>query len=144
MSSTIPTSATWKIGALGFLLMAIDERIAFDAGQVLERAADAARQIDLGLDGLSGRADLAGLLHPLGVDHGSRAAHRRTHGVGQFLRDGHVVLFLDAAADGNQNVVLGDVDITRFGDDRLQIAPAALQERRPRADLSTTRPRRRQ
>ena len=58
MSSTIPTSATWKIGALGFLLMAIDERTAFDAGQMLERPADAACQIDLGLDGLARRADL--------------------------------------------------------------------------------------
>ena len=41
--------------------------------------------------------------------------------------DGDIVLFLDAAADGNQNPVLGDVDITGFGDDRLQIAASRGQ-----------------
>ena len=49
------------------------------------------------------------------------------HGVGQLLRDGDVVLFLDATADGNQNGVLGDIHIAGLGDDRLQIAPSRGQ-----------------
>ena len=81
---------------------------------------------------MPGRADLAGFLQPLGVDHGSRATHRRAQGLGQFLGDGDVVFFLNAAADGNQNAVLGDIDIAGFGDDRLQIATSCRQ----RADLS--------
>ena len=79
MSSTMPTSATWKIGALGFLLMATMNGIALQSGQVLERAADAAGQVDLGLHGLAGRAHLARLLQPLGIDHRTRATHRRAH-----------------------------------------------------------------
>ena len=120
-----------KDRGLGVLVDGDDERIALNAGQMLERATDAAGQIDLGLDGFSGRADLAGFLQPLGVDHGSRAAHRPAQGVGQFLGDGDIVFFLDAAADGNQNVVLGDIDIACLGNDRLQIAPP----RRQSADL---------
>ena len=127
MSSTIPTSATRKMGALGFLLMATMNGIPFDAGQVLEGAADAARQVDLGLHGLAGRAHLARLLHPLGIDHRPRATHRRAQRFGQFLGDGDVVLLLDAAADGDQHRVLGDIDIAGFGDDGLQIATARGQ-----------------
>ena len=47
--------------------------------------------------------------------------------LGQFLRDSDVVFFLDAAADGNQNGVLGDVDIAGLGDDRLEITPSRGQ-----------------
>ena len=41
MSSTMPTSATWKMGAFGFLLTATMNGLPFSAGQVLERTADA-------------------------------------------------------------------------------------------------------
>ena len=126
-SSTIPTSATWKIGALGFLLMAMMNGLPFDAGQVLERAADAAGQIDLRLHGLAGRADLARFLQPLGIDHRARATHRRAQRLGQFLGDRDIVLLLDAAADRDQHAVLGDIDIAGFGDDGLEIAASRRQ-----------------
>jgi hypothetical protein len=38
-----------------------------------------------------------------------------------------VVFLLDAPADGDQDGVLGDIDIARFCNDRLQIAPARGQ-----------------
>src|SRR5271157_1597098 len=70
---------------------------------------------------------LAGFRQPLGVNNRSRATHRRAHGVGQFLSDGDVVLLLDATADGDQNRVFRDIDITRLGYDRLQIAASRRQ-----------------
>src|SRR5271157_1227603 len=70
---------------------------------------------------------LGGIWQPLGVNNRSRATHRRAHGVGQFLSDGDVVLLLDATADGDQNRVFRDIDITRLGYDRLQIAASRRQ-----------------
>ena len=110
------------------------KRIALNPGQMLERAADPASQIDLGLYGLAGRADLARLRQPLGVDHRSRAAHGGAQRVSKFLGDGDVVFFLDATADGNQNGLLGDIDIARFGDDCVEVAASCRQ----RADLQRT------
>src|ERR1700687_4548103 len=62
---------------LGILVNGNQERASFNSGQVLERATDAACQVDLGLHGLSRGTNLAGLLHPLGIDHGPRATHSR-------------------------------------------------------------------
>src|ERR1035438_800514 len=58
----------------GVLIDGHDERIALEARQMLERAADAACQVHLGLDGLAGRSDLPRFLHPLGIHYGTRAA----------------------------------------------------------------------
>ena len=107
--------------------MAIRKGLPLMPGQMLERAADAARQIDLGLHGFSGRAHLTRLLHPLGIDYRPRATHRGAQRFGQFLGDGDIVLFLNAAADRNQHRVLGDIDVASLGDDGLQIAPACGQ-----------------
>ena len=77
---------------LGVLVDGDDERVALDSRQVLERAADAARQVDLGPDGLAGGAHLPRFIHPLGVHHRPRAAHRRAHRLGQILGDRDIVL----------------------------------------------------
>src|SRR5664280_3699687 len=58
-----------KDGSFGVLVNGDDEGTALKAGQMLERTADATCHINLGLDRLAGRADLAGFRQPLGVDH---------------------------------------------------------------------------
>ena len=136
----MPTSATWKIGALGFLLMATMNGLPLMPARCWKDAADAASQIDLGLDGFPGRAHLPGFLQPLGVHHGPRAAHCRAHCVGQFLRHGDVIFFLDAAADGHQNAVLGDIDIARLPRRPSASSGALLSSAPTSADLSITDP----
>ncbi len=64
-----------------------DERIALQTGQVLERAAHAAGQINLRPHGLARGADLPGFVQPPGVDYRTGAADHSSHGVGQFFRD---------------------------------------------------------
>src|SRR5512144_3072093 len=44
-----------------------DEGISLNAGEMLERSADPACQVDLGLGGLAGRTNLARFLQPLGI-----------------------------------------------------------------------------
>src|ERR1700726_4137520 len=50
-----------KDRGLGIFVDGNQKRASFDAGQVLEGAADAASQVDLGLHGFSRRTNLAGL-----------------------------------------------------------------------------------
>ena len=114
-------------GGFGILVDGNDERVALHSGQVLERSADAAGQVNLGPHGLAGRADLTRLRQPLGIDDRTRAADDRAHRFGQLLRDGDIVLLLDAAADGNQYRLLGDIDVAGFGNDRRQIPPPRRQ-----------------
>src|ERR1035437_221290 len=64
-----------KDRGLGIFVNGDEEGTSFNAGEVLERAADAACQVDLGLHGFAGRTNLPGLFHPLGIDHGPRATH---------------------------------------------------------------------
>ena len=59
---------------------------------------------------------------------------------GQFLRDGDVLRILDAAADGNQHLLLGDIDVARLGNHRLDVAPLRRSELPTSDDLSTTDP----
>src|ERR1035437_6706320 len=116
-----------KDGSFGVFVNGDDEGTALKAGQMLERTADATCHVNLGLDRLAGRADLAGFRQPFGVDHGPGATHCRAQRVGQLLGDGDVVLFLDATADGNQNGVLRNFDVARLSDDGLEIAPSSRQ-----------------
>src|SRR5262249_37046984 len=60
-----------------------DDRLrALHAGQVLDRAGDPARDVEIGLHGLAGLADLERVGHPRGVDRGAR----RADGAAQELR----------------------------------------------------------
>src|ERR1017187_8259201 len=108
-----------KDRGLGILVNGDQERTSFNARQVLERAADAACEVDLGLHGLSRRTNLTGLLHPLSIDHGPRATHGGTEHLSQFFGKGYVVFFLNAPPDGDQYTVLGDIHIARGGNARL-------------------------
>src|SRR5579871_480813 len=56
-----------KYRGLGILVDSDEERISFDAGQVLECPTDTASQIDLGLYSFPRRPDLTRLLHPFRV-----------------------------------------------------------------------------
>src|SRR5579864_4906896 len=100
-----------KNRGLGILVDSDQERASFDAGQMLEGAADAASQINLGLHGFSRRTNLTGLRHPLGVHDRPRATHRGTEHFRQFLGQGYVIFFLYAAPDGDQHVMLGNIHI---------------------------------
>ncbi len=87
--------------------------------QVLRRAADAQGQIQLGLDGHARLAHLARGRQPALVDHRPRGADRAAQGLGQFLGQLHVVLLLDAASHGHQDVLLRDVHVAGLGQDPL-------------------------
>src|SRR6266536_2487190 len=80
-----------KDRGLGILVDSDEEWASLNASQVLERATDADCQVNLGLHGFAGGTNLAGLLHPLGIDHGPRAAHGPTEHFGEFLSKGDVV-----------------------------------------------------
>jgi hypothetical protein len=115
MSASMPTSATWKMGALTFLLMATINGAPLMPPMCWKGAADTAGQVDLGLDRLAGGTHLAGFLQPLGIHDGTRAGDHGAHGIGQFLGNLDILLVFDAAAHGNQDVGLGDVHIADFG-----------------------------
>ena len=59
MSSTMPTSATWKMGALGFLLMATMNGLPLSPARCWNDPLMPQRHVDLRLHRLAGRADLA-------------------------------------------------------------------------------------
>src|SRR5271169_3002629 len=84
-----------KDRGLGVLVNGDEKRTSFNSSQMLERTADAAGQVNLGLHGFSRGANLAGLLHPLGVDHGARATDGSSEDLGQFLSEDDVLFFLD-------------------------------------------------
>src|ERR1700741_1379842 len=116
-----------KNRSLRILVDSNNEWISLDTRQMLECPADAASQIDLRLDGLSRRAHPARFLQPLGIDNRTGATHGSAEYIGQFLRDANVVFLLNPAADGDQHVVLGDVDFASFGPYGFQPAPASLE-----------------
>src|ERR1700756_3539472 len=91
-----------KDRGLGILIDGNQERASFDARQVLERAADAASQVDFGLHGLSRRTNLAGLLHPLAVNHGPRTTDGGTEHLSQFLGKADIIFLLDAPPNRDQ------------------------------------------
>ena len=107
-------------------------------GEVLHGTGDAEREVDLRLDGLAGLTDLAGGGHPAGVDERARDAERRAHLLGQLLELLDVVLLADAAADREQELRLGDVDVAALGLDEL----AVLRARGGGSDAASSRDRR--
>src|SRR5579859_3906390 len=110
-----------KDGRLRIFVDGNEKRISFNAGQMLERSADSASQVDLRLYGFSRRSDLARFRHPLRVNHRTRATDGGAQGLGQFLGNDHVLFLLNTPANGNENAVLGDIYIAGFGSNRLDI-----------------------
>src|SRR3546814_3219484 len=72
-----------------------------DAGQVLDRAADADGHVQVRGDDLAGLADLQLVGHVAGVDRGARGADGGAELVGEVEDDLEVLLRADAAAAGN-------------------------------------------
>src|SRR5258708_17389110 len=83
---------------------------AFHANDVLNRAADAEREIQLGCNRLAGGTDLAVHGKPAIVADRTRGGEIGAECVGQLLGDFDVFLFFDAAAYGHDHFGLGEVD----------------------------------
>ena len=64
-----------------------DDLAVLHAGEVLDRARDADRDVELGRDDLAGLADLVVVRHEAGVDRGARGADRGAELVGERLED---------------------------------------------------------
>src|ERR1700758_3834707 len=116
-----------KYWSFGVFVDGDDERVSFYTGQVLERAADTTRQVNLGFHSFPRRSDLARLLHPFRVDDRPRATHRRAQRLGEFFGKNHVVFLLQASSDGDQDAVLRDIHIACLGNDGLEI-PASCRQ----------------
>ena len=91
-SPTMPRSATEKIGASPSLLTAMMLSRALHADEVLRRARDAERDVDLRLHGLAGLTDLLRVRHPARVDDRARRARRALEQLGELLDERLVVL----------------------------------------------------
>src|SRR5262245_18419133 len=77
---------------------------------MLDRAADAEREIQFRRNGLAGTANLALHGEPAFVANRTRGRELRAHGPGQCFGLSYVFRDLDAAADGNDERRLGEVD----------------------------------
>src|SRR5829696_6804484 len=83
---------------VGVAVDADDRAGGLHADLVLDRARDAEREVKLGLDDLSGLADLLGVRDPPRVDRGPRGADRRAEGLGDVADELEALLSTDAAA----------------------------------------------
>src|SRR6476646_10596955 len=105
---------------VGVLVDGDDGLAALHADQMLDGAGDAEREIELRGDGLAAAADLALHRQPAGVADGTRGGEFRMQRLGELLRDGDLVLLLDAAADRDDALGLGEIDrLARFLKRRL-------------------------
>src|SRR5450432_84537 len=83
---------------------------AFHSDDVLNSPADPERKIQLGRNGLAGGADLAVHGEPAVVADGAGGGEFSAEGGGELLGEVDVFLFLDAAAHGDDDFGLGEVD----------------------------------
>ena len=72
-------------GRIGVLVDRDDDVGRLHAGQVLDGAGDAARDVELGADGLAGLADLVRVGDPAFVHGAPRRSNSAAEGLGQFL-----------------------------------------------------------
>ena len=77
---------------------------------MLDLAADAAGDVKLRADGLAGLADLMKSRDPVGIHGRARRAHAGADGLGQFADHGEILRLLHAAAAGDDDVGLGQID----------------------------------
>ena len=75
---------------------------------VLDRAADAEREVELRLDDLAGLADLLGVRDPAGVDRRARRPDRAAERLGDLLDELEALRAADAAAAGDDDPRLLD------------------------------------
>ena len=104
-------------------------RDALHADDVLNRAADAQRQIELWRNRLAGRSDLAIHGEPSRIADGTRRRKFAAQCLGQLFGQFDVFLLLDAAADGNDDFRLRQIHrLLGFFEDFLRLV--ANQRRR--------------
>ena len=95
---------------------------ALHADQVLDRAGDAEREVQLRRDRLAGAADLPLHRQPAGVADRARRRELGAERLGELLRDGDVLLLLDAAADRDDALGLRQIDrLLRFLERRFRL-----------------------
>src|SRR5206468_6861349 len=75
---------------------------------VLDRAGNAEREVELGLDDLARLADLLGVRDPARIDRRTGRAHRATEGVRDLANELEPLLAPDAAPAGNDDPGLLD------------------------------------
>src|SRR5688500_1458654 len=80
------------------------------AREVLDRAGDAERDVEVGRDGLPRLADLLLVRAPPGVGHRARRTGRGAEGVGQLLEELPVLRALEAATTGHDDARLAQRD----------------------------------
>src|SRR5688572_28341138 len=73
------------------------------ADLVLDGAADAHREVELGLHDLARLADLLAVRDPARIDRGSRRSHRATEGFGEVCDEPETFRPTDATAAGNDD-----------------------------------------
>ena len=89
---------------------------------MLNGAGDSEREIKFGGDGLAGGADLAIHGEPAGIANRARGGEFSAQSFGQLLGDVDVFLFLDAAAHGDNDLGLGQIDgLLGFLEDFLRL-----------------------
>src|SRR5690606_21460049 len=98
---------------LGVLVDRHDRAGVLDAGQVLDRAADADGDVQVGGDDLAGLADLQFVGNVAGVDRGARGADGGAELVGEVEDDLEVFFGTDAAATGDH--ALGALQVRTVG-----------------------------
>src|SRR3954464_15315870 len=96
---------------VGVLVDRHDVLGALHAHLVLDGAGDAGGQVELRRDRLAGLADLPGVREPARVHHGARGGHRAAHGTGELLEHLEALGLAEAAAAGDQDVGVLDVDV---------------------------------
>ena len=98
-------------GGFGVAVDGDDGLALVHAGEMLDGAGDADGDVELGLDGLAGLADLLGVGAPAGVDDGAGGSDGGTELVGErFDVLGEAFGAADAAAAGDDDVGLGEGD----------------------------------
>src|SRR5260370_40281213 len=95
---------------LGIFINGDDGARALHAHNMLDGAADADGQVKFWRNRLAGAADLAVHGQPAGIAYGTRRGNLAAQRVGQRLGQLDVLLLLDAAAHGDNNLGLGKID----------------------------------
>ena len=103
-SPTTPRSQNSKIGAFGSLLIATIVARALHADLVLDRARDAAGDVELRRDRLAGLADLGRVRVPAGVDDRARRGDRAAERLRQLLDEREALRAAEPAAAGDDHV----------------------------------------
>ena len=87
---------------------------------MLKGSADTKCQINLGFNCLARSPDLTRFFKPFGIHNRPGTGNNAAHGLCQFFSNFDIILILDAAADRNQDILFGNVDIAGFGFNNFQ------------------------